>query len=106
MWGFVFQGRAYEGLTCNALEWVDSHGGGTIVGADGEISINNPRGRRGAGPGRQTWVGDIAPDGVLNYAEEEARGVFQSGNAVFMRNWPYAWSLAQSRTARCAARSA
>ena len=43
-----------------------------------------------------TWVGDIAPEGVLNYAEEEARGVFQSGNAVFMRNWPYAWALSQS----------
>jgi trehalose/maltose transport system substrate-binding protein len=32
---------------------------------------------------------------VLNYAEEESRGVFQAGDAVFMRNWPYAWSLAQ-----------
>ena len=42
------------------------------------------------------WVGTITPKGVLNYTEEEARGIFQSGRAVFMRNWPYAWSLSQS----------
>lgn len=95
MHGFVFQGRAYEGLTVNALEWVASHGGGSVVEPDGEISINNPR-AAAALDLAASWVGDIAPDGVLNYTEEEARGVFQGGNAVFMRNWPYAWSLAQS----------
>ena len=41
MWGFVWQGNAYEGLTCDALEWVASHGGGMIVEKDGTISINN-----------------------------------------------------------------
>ena len=41
LWGFVWQGNAYEGLTCNALEWVKSFGGGQIVEPNGEISINN-----------------------------------------------------------------
>jgi len=93
--GFVFQAKGYEGLTCNALEWVDSFGGGTLVDAKGKASINNPQAvaalRMAAG-----WVGTIAPQGVLNYDEEESRGVFQSGNAVFMRNWPYAWALANA----------
>jgi trehalose/maltose transport system substrate-binding protein len=92
--GFVWQGRAYEGLTTNALEWVASYNGGTIVDAKGEITINNPNAvtalKKAAG-----WIGTITPEGVLNYTEEEARGVFQAGNAIFMRNWPYAWALAQ-----------
>ncbi|QJQ99991.1 ABC transporter substrate-binding protein [Halomonas sp. PGE1] len=95
MHGFVFQGRAYEGLTVNALEWVASHGGGSVVEPDGEISINNAQ-AAAALDLAASWVGEIAPSGVLNYTEEEARGVFQGGNAVFMRNWPYAWALSQS----------
>jgi trehalose/maltose transport system substrate-binding protein len=93
-WGFVWQGRAYEGLTCDALEWVDSFNGGSIVEADGSVSINNPNAVEAIDLAA-TWVGTISPDGVLSYAEEEARGVFQSGNSAFMRNWPYAWALAQ-----------
>lgn len=95
MWGFVFQGRPYEGLTCNALEWIDSYGGGQIVDGEGEITVANPA----AIEALDTVAGfmaDIVPPGALNYLEEESRGVFQSGNAVFMRNWPYAWALAQS----------
>ena len=95
MWGFVWQGRAYEGLSCDALEWVASHNGGTIVESDGSISIDNDNAITAIDTAAG-WVNAISPEGVLNYAEEEARGVFQAGNAVFMRNWPYAWALAQS----------
>jgi len=92
IWGLVFQGNAYEGLTCDALEWVASNAGGRIIEPDGTISVNNPNAvaaiELAAG-----WVGTISPEGVLAYKEEESRGVWQLGNAVFMRNWPYAYAL-------------
>ncbi len=90
--GFVFQGKAYEGLTCDAVEWLSSYNGGNIVDAKGNITVNNPNAVK-ALKTVASFVGTISPQGVLNYAEEEARGVFQNGNAAFMRNWPYAWSL-------------
>lgn len=95
MQGFVFQAKAYEGLTCDAMEWIVSYNGGNIVDGSGRITINNPQAVT-ALKTASGWIGTIAPKGVLNYGEEEARGVFQSGDAVFMRNWPYAWMLSQS----------
>lgn len=91
-WGFVWQGNAYEGLTCDALEWIASNDGGSIVEPDGTITINNPNAAaivdQAAG-----WIGAISPPGVTAFGEEDARGVWQAGNAAFMRNWPYAYSL-------------
>lgn len=90
--GFVFQGAPYEGLTCDALEWVASSGGGQIVSPDGEITINNPQAAAAIDMAKG-WIGTIAPPGVLAYKEEESRGVWQTGNSIFMRNWPYAYAL-------------
>jgi trehalose/maltose transport system substrate-binding protein len=91
-WGYVWQGNAYEGLTCDALEWVASNNGGTIVSPDQIITINNENAAaivdQAAG-----WVNTISPPGVTGFGEEEARGMWQAGNAAFMRNWPYAYSL-------------
>lgn len=94
IYGYVFEGKAYEGLTCNALEWVASNGGGTIVEPDGRISIDNPKAAQAFDMAAR-WPGTIAPRNVTSFAEEEARSVFQNGDAVFMRNWSYAWDLAQ-----------
>lgn len=94
-WGFVWQGNAYEGLTCNALEWIASFNGGTIVSADGVITVNAET----AATAIETaagWVGTISPPGITGFQEEDGRNLFQAGNAAFMRNWPYAYSLAQA----------
>ena len=93
--GFVFQAKAYEGLSCDALEWVASFGGGEIIDKAGNVTINNPNAAKALDTAA-SWIGTIAPGGVLNYGEEDARGVFQNGKALFMRNWPYAWSLSQA----------
>lgn len=101
MQGFVFQAKAYEGLTCGAVEWLWSYGGGNIVDDKGNITVNNPKAAKALNTAA-SWIGTIAPTGVLNYGEEDARGVFQSGNAVFMRNWPYAWSLGNGKDSKIA----
>ncbi len=94
IWGYVFQGKSYEGLTVNTVEWLGSVGGG-VVDQNGNLIIDCPQNvnmlKRVSG-----WIGNISPRGVLGYTEEEVRGVFQSGNAIFMRNWPYVWSIINS----------
>ncbi len=90
--GFTFQGGAYEGLTCNALEWQFSNGGGTIIDSDGSVTVNNDQ-AKGAFELAASWVGTIAPEAVTGYMEEDSRAVWQGGNCAFHRNWPYAYVL-------------
>jgi trehalose/maltose transport system substrate-binding protein len=93
-YGFVYQGNAYEGLTCDSLEWLASSGAGHFID-NGKASINNPRAVATLNMFRG-WVGTISPRGVTSYQEEEARNAFASGNAAFMRNWPYAYAANQT----------
>ena len=96
-WGFVFQGNAYEGLTCNGLEWQYSNGGGRIVeDVDGKatVTLNNPQ-AIAAFEQAARWVNTISPAGVTTYQEPDSLNIFIAGNSAYMRNWPYAWSASQ-----------
>src|SRR6266496_271100 len=94
-WGFVWQGAAAEGLTCNALEWQASEGGGRIIEDDGTISVNNPKAIR-AWERAARWVGSISPPGVVAYREWDALNLWRAGNAAFMRNWPTSYIVSRS----------
>jgi multiple sugar transport system substrate-binding protein len=92
--GFVFQGNSYEGGTVDALEFLGSadarilsDDGTKAMVADGDGAVH-----------ALSWLRSImqdkvAPKVVTTYMEEDARLAFQKGDAVFMRNWPYAWAL-------------
>lgn len=86
-WGYVWQGAPYEGLTCNALEWQASEGGGHILEDNGAISVNNPRARR-AWARAASWLGTISPPEVIGFREVEAEAVWLEGRAAFLRSWP------------------
>jgi trehalose/maltose transport system substrate-binding protein len=92
--GYVYQGNAYEGLTCDALEWLASSGGGHFVD-NGKATIDNPKAVAMMNLQR-SWVGEITPRGVTTYQEGEADQAFGAGNAAFMRNWPYAYAKSQT----------
>jgi trehalose/maltose transport system substrate-binding protein len=89
-WGFVWQGAADEGLTCDALEWQAAEGGGRIIEDDQAISVNNAQAIR-AWQRAAHWVGSISPPGVVGYREWDSLNVWVAGDAAFMRHWPSAY---------------
>jgi len=91
--GFVWQGLQYEGLVCVALEFIRGNGG-NVVGADGKVTLTEPATLEALDfMGNLVGPGKITPALVSTLNEEATRHIFQSGRAVFMRNWPYAWRL-------------
>lgn len=92
--GFLWQGRQYEGLNCNAFEAIWGHGGELL--REGRIALDTPQAQAGLRWLRETITSGLSPRSVLSSAEEETRRAFQDGRAVFLRNWPYVWAEAQA----------
>jgi len=91
--GFIWQGKQYEGLICNVLEYVRSNGG-EVLDRDGKVVLAGPESQEALGFMRDLIVRyGVSPPMVTTADEEATRRIFGEGRAVFLRNWPYAWNL-------------
>lgn len=100
-YSFVWQGAQYEGLICNFLEYAGSNNGG-IIFKDGKILINTKENIE-AVKFMHNLINKYKispPNTFTEMKEEEVRIFFQDGNALFERNWPYAYALHQSRDSK------
>jgi multiple sugar transport system substrate-binding protein len=92
--GFVFQGARYEGGVCDACEFIWGHGGNVLDPSDPtRVVIDSPQAIAGLETERSMITDGIAPEAVTLYEEPESEGAFLSGDAVFLRNWPYVYAL-------------
>ena len=92
IYGYIWQGKQYEGLVCNVLEYIWGNGGDVLD--DGEIVINSPENVQALRFMRNMIAEyGITPPLVTTAIQEPTRHLFGSGRAVFMRNWPYAWNI-------------
>jgi multiple sugar transport system substrate-binding protein len=94
--GIVYQGAAYEGLTCDYLELLFASGG-QVLNSDGtKATINSPQATKAL----ELMVNGIkdgaAPKAVTTYMEPESLAAWETGKYAFMRNWPYAYAASNN----------
>lgn len=93
--GYVWQGAGYEGLTCDWSELI-SDAGGRIASADyTKGQMNTPAGAKALNFLKETISSGVSPKASTTFQEPQSLNDFTAGNALFMRNWSYAWAITQ-----------
>ena len=107
-YGLVWQGARDEGLVTVFLEYLGGFGG-RMLDEDGRVVVDSTQGVQALRAMRDDIHGPdaVVPEAALAWQEEQTRFAFQNGDAVLMRNWPYAAPLlADSSQSRVAGRFA
>lgn len=99
-WGYLWQGRQYEGLSAMFVEILEGYGGFWVNPETKEVGLAQPEAIKAVAFLKSTIQTGISPKGVTTYQEEDTRRLFQNGDAVFLRNWPYVLPLAQEDTSK------
>ncbi|WP_188455895.1 ABC transporter substrate-binding protein [Virgibacillus oceani] len=86
--GYIFQSAQYEGLICNAIEFIASYGG-QVVDEDNNVVVHSPETVKAIKKLQEIVNSDFVPDNILNFQETETENAWIEGKSVFARNWPY-----------------
>ncbi|EGK84652.1 ABC transporter substrate-binding protein [Microcoleus vaginatus PCC 9802] len=95
-WGYLWQGKQYEGVSAMFVEVLSGFGGFWANPQTFEVGLDKPEAIKAVEFLKKTIASGISPPGVTTYGEEETRLLFQNGKALFLRNWPYVWKLANA----------
>jgi multiple sugar transport system substrate-binding protein len=88
---FVADGKQYEGLVVQYLEYFWGLGG-EVFGPDGQsVRFQHDPAVQAVKFMRTAFLEGVYAPGFNTMDLEEARKTFQDGDAVFMRSWPYAY---------------
>lgn len=94
--GYGSQFQAYEGLTVNFAEAVQSAGGSLVSGDGSEVTVDSPQAATAlnflVSGFRQGWI----PRASLGWNEEASRRAFEAGKLLFLTNWPYVYGDAST----------
>ncbi len=94
-WGYLWQGREYEGLVANFVEVLAGHGGFWLEPSTEEVGLDQPAAIAAAQFLADTIRQGISPQLVTSYGETASFNQFLDGQSLFVRNWPAFWQLAQ-----------
>ncbi len=93
LWGYVWQGRQDEGVVATFVEVLEGYGGFWINPETLEVGLDQPAAVQAIAFLLNTIQQGISPPGVTVYGTDETLRLFQSGQAMFLRSWPYVWPL-------------
>lgn len=97
-YGFVWEGNAYEGLTCDWMEYSTDAGGKILNSSGTHAAIDSSANLQALTLMRQLITDHVSPAAVTTFQEPQAMAVFDAGQAAFLRNWDYAWSNSNDPT--------
>jgi multiple sugar transport system substrate-binding protein len=93
---YAGQFAKYEGLTVNTAEAINGAGGSILAKNGTTPTVDTAAAKKGLQNLVDAFKDGNIPAQAITYQEEQGRTAFEAGKLLFLRNWPYVYSLAKT----------